>query len=85
MEACSGAIPLGPREFSQFGHEVILYAPQHVKTQTNRNDYNDAGSHCQSRSTKDLTPVPHKSVEQTRHPISYSNETSARHRKNSHR
>lgn len=32
MEACSGA-HYWAREFSLFGHKVILYAPQHVKTQ----------------------------------------------------
>ncbi|MEF1257157.1 transposase [Vibrio sp. M260112] len=43
MEACSGA-HYWAREFEKFGHEVLLYPPQHVKNQRRKqkNDYNDA-------------------------------------------
>lgn len=65
MEACSGA-HYWAREFSQFGHEVILYAPQHVKTQRRKqkNDYNDAEAIAEVALYKRPHPVPHKSVEQ---------------------
>ncbi|WP_375749685.1 transposase [Vibrio sp. HN007] len=43
METCSGA-HCWAREFKKFGHEVLLYPPQHVKNQRRKqkNDYNDA-------------------------------------------
>ena len=65
MEACSGA-HYWAREFSQFGHKVILYAPQHVKTQRRKqkNDYNDAEAIAEVALYKRPHPVPHKSVEQ---------------------
>ena len=65
MEACSGA-HYWAREFSQFGHEVILYAPQHVKTQRRKqkNDYNDAEAIAEVALYKRPHPVPHKSIEQ---------------------
>ncbi|WP_240697802.1 IS110 family transposase [Vibrio kanaloae] len=65
MEACSGA-HCWAREFSQFGHEVILHAPQHVKTQRRKqkNDYNDAEAIAEVALYKRPHPVPHKSVEQ---------------------
>ncbi|ROV58336.1 IS110 family transposase [Vibrio ponticus] len=65
MEACSGA-HYWAREFKQFGHEVLLYPPQHVKGQRRRqkNDYNDAEAIAEVALYKRPHPVPHKSVEQ---------------------
>lgn len=65
MEACSGA-HYWAREFSKFGHEVTLYAPQHVKSQRRKqkNDYNDAEAIAEVALYKRPHPVPHKSVEQ---------------------
>ncbi|MGR5131612.1 IS110 family transposase [Vibrio alfacsensis] len=65
MEACSGA-HYWAREFSKFGHEVILYAPQHVKNQRRKqkNDYNDAEAIAEVALYKRPHPVHHKSVDQ---------------------
>jgi len=65
MEACSGA-HYWAREFSKFGHQVLLYAPQHVKAQRRKqkNDYNDAEAIAEVALFQRPHPVPHKSVEQ---------------------
>ncbi|RBW67011.1 IS110 family transposase [Vibrionales bacterium C3R12] len=65
MEACSGA-HYWAREFSKFGHTVLLYAPQHVKSQRRKqkNDYNDAEAIAEVALYQRPHPVPHKSVEQ---------------------
>ncbi|WP_104399081.1 IS110 family transposase [Vibrio penaeicida] len=65
MEACSGA-HYWAREFSKLGHQVLLYAPQHVKNQRRKqkNDYNDAEAIAEVALYKRPHPVPHKSVEQ---------------------
>ncbi|MCG9633669.1 IS110 family transposase [Vibrio sp. Isolate30] len=65
MEACSGA-HYWAREFSKLGHQVLLYAPQHVKAQRRKqkNDYNDAEAIAEVALFQRPHPVPHKSVEQ---------------------
>jgi len=65
MEACSGA-HYWAREFSKLGHQVLLYAPQHVKNQRRKqkNDYNDAEAIAEVALFQRPHPVPHKSVEQ---------------------
>ena len=65
MEACSGA-HYWAREFSKLGHQVLLYAPQHVKSQRRKqkNDYNDAEAIAEVALFQRPHPVPHKSVEQ---------------------
>ncbi|WP_250210614.1 IS110 family transposase, partial [Vibrio campbellii] len=65
MEACSGA-HYWAREFEKFGHEVLLYPPQHVKNQRRKqkNDYNDAEAIAELALYQRAHPVPHKSIEQ---------------------
>jgi transposase len=65
MEACSGA-HYWAREFSKLGHQVRLYAPQHVKKQRRKqkNDYNDAEAIAEVALFQRPHAVPHKSVEQ---------------------
>lgn len=65
MEACSGA-HYWAREFSKLGHQVRLYAPQHVKNQRRKqkNDYNDAEAIAEVALFQRPHAVPHKSVEQ---------------------
>lgn len=65
MEACSGA-HYWAREFEKFGHEVLLYPPQHVKNQRRKqkNDYNDAEAIAELALYQRTHPVPHKSIEQ---------------------
>ncbi len=65
MEACSGA-HFWAREFSKFGHQVLLYPPQHVKNQRRKqkNDYNDAEAIAELALYQRGYPVPHKSIEQ---------------------
>ncbi|HDY8044395.1 TPA: IS110 family transposase, partial [Vibrio vulnificus] len=65
MEACSGA-HYWAREFVKFGHEVLLYPPQHVKSQRRKqkNDYNDAEAIAELALYQRHPAVPHKSIEQ---------------------
>lgn len=58
--------PLLAREFSKLGHQVRLYAPQHVKKQRRKqkNDYNDAEAIAEVALFQRPHAVPHKSVEQ---------------------
>ena len=65
MEACSGA-HYWAREFSKLGHQVRLYAPQHVKKQRRKqkNDYNDAEAIAEVALFQRPHAVPHKSIEQ---------------------
>ncbi|MEI8673252.1 IS110 family transposase [Vibrio sp. SA48] len=65
MEACSGA-HYWAREFEKLGHEVLLYPPQHVKSQRRKqkNDYNDAEAIAEIALYQRHPPVPHKSIEQ---------------------
>ncbi|UAB73742.1 IS110 family transposase [Vibrio sp. SCSIO 43132] len=65
MEACSSA-HYWARAFSNFGHRVLLYPPQHVKSQRRKqkNDYNDAEAIAELALYQRDHPVPHKSIEQ---------------------
>lgn len=65
MEACSGA-HYWAREFEKFGHEVLLYPPQHVKShrRKQKNDYNNAEAIAELALYQRHPPVPHKSIEQ---------------------
>ncbi|MEI8673150.1 IS110 family transposase [Vibrio sp. SA48] len=65
MEACSGA-HYWAREFEKLGHEVLLYPPQHLKSQRRKqkNDYNDAEAIAELALYQRHPPVPHKSIEQ---------------------
>ena len=65
LEACSSA-HYWAREFSKFGHKVLLYPPQHVKTQRRKqkNDYNDAEAIAELALYQRTHPVQHKSIEQ---------------------
>ncbi|MCS0235808.1 hypothetical protein NDJ81_00280 [Vibrio alginolyticus] len=49
MEACSGA-HYWAREFVKFGHEVLLYPPQHVKSRRRKQTHADSlGCYRQKR------------------------------------
>ena len=65
MEACSGA-HYWAREFEKFGHQVLLYPPQHVKNQRrkHKNDDNDAEAIAELALYQRAHPVLHKSIEQ---------------------
>ncbi|CAH0525757.1 IS110 family transposase ISSde4 [Vibrio hippocampi] len=65
METCSGA-HYWAREFKKLGHEVLLYPPQHVKSQRRKqkNDYNDAEAIAELTLYQRHPPVLHKSIEQ---------------------
>jgi transposase len=65
MEAC-GASHHWARVLEQFGHEVKLMAPQHVKPYVlrNKNDGRDAEGVCEAMSRPRMRFVPVKSAEQ---------------------
>ena len=65
IESCSGAHYWG-RQFSIYGHEVKLIAPQFVKpyVKGNKNDFNDSEAICEAVSRPTMRFVPIKSVEQ---------------------
>ncbi|WP_230691020.1 IS110 family transposase [Vibrio nigripulchritudo] len=65
METCSSA-HYWARAFSNVGHRVLLYPPQHVKSQRRKqkNDYNDAEAIAELALYQRGYPVPHKSIEQ---------------------
>jgi len=65
MEACAGS-HYWARRFEQFGHEVRLIAPQHVKAYVrgNKNDYNDARAIAEAARRPDMRFVAVKSVAQ---------------------
>jgi transposase len=65
MEACAGA-HYWAREFSKFGHEVKLIAPQFVKpyVKTNKNDAADAEAICEAMSRPGMRFVPIKTATQ---------------------
>ncbi|WP_318455572.1 IS110 family RNA-guided transposase [Photobacterium leiognathi] len=65
MEACSSA-HYWAREFSKLGHQVMLFPPQHVKSQRHKqkNDYNDAEAIAEITLYQRHHPVPNKSIEQ---------------------
>src|SRR5712691_5758730 len=65
MEAC-GASHYWARELGQFGHEVKLMAPQHVKAyvKRNKNDGRDAEGLCEAMSRPTMQFVPVKTEEQ---------------------
>ena len=65
MEACAGA-HYWARRFEEFGHEVRLVPPQHVKAYVrgNKNDYNDARAIGEAARRPDMRFVAVKTVEQ---------------------
>ena len=65
MEAC-GASHYWARVLSEFGHEVKLIAPQHVKPyiKRNKNDGRDAEGLCEAMSRPTMQFVPAKTAEQ---------------------
>jgi len=65
MEAC-GASHYWARVLEQFGHEVKLIAPQHVKPYVlrNKNDGRDADGVCEAMSRPRMRFVPVKGAEQ---------------------
>ena len=65
MEAC-GASHYWARELCQFGHQVKLIAPQHVKPyiKRNKNDGRDAEGLCEAMSRPTMQFVPVKTAEQ---------------------
>lgn len=65
MEAC-GASHHWARELSTLGHEVVLIAPQHVKSyvRRNKNDAADAEAICEAMSRPRTRFVPVKTVDQ---------------------
>jgi transposase len=65
MEAC-GASHHWARVLAQFGHEVKLIAPQHVKPDVlrNKNDGRDAEGVCEAMSRPRMRFVPVKTAEQ---------------------
>ncbi len=65
MEACSGA-HFWARRFEDFGHEVRLIAPQHVKAYVrgNKNDYNDARAIAEAVCRPDMRFVAVKTVQE---------------------
>ncbi len=64
MEACSSA-HYWAREFSKFGHEAKLMAPQYVKpyVKTNKNDAADAEAICEAVGRKNMRFVPPKTIQ----------------------
>lgn len=65
MEAC-GAAHYWARVLGEFGHEVKLIAPQHVKpyVKRNKNDGRDAEGLCEAMSRPTMRFVPVKTAEQ---------------------
>src|SRR6056297_369665 len=65
MESCSGAHHWC-RTFKEFGHEVILVPPQHVKpfVRGGKSDPRDALAICEAAHRPGLHPVPIKSLAQ---------------------
>jgi len=65
MEACAGAHYLA-RQAQQYGHEVRLYPPKHIKAyqRGQKNDYNDALAVAEAAQHGRLRSVPVKTVEQ---------------------
>ena len=65
IEAC-GAAHYWARMLGEFGHEVQLIAPQHVKPYVarNKNDARDAEGLCEAMSRPSMRFVPVKSAEQ---------------------
>jgi transposase len=65
MEAC-GASHHWARELGQFGHDVKLIAPQHVKpyVRRNKNDSRDAEALCEATGRPTMRFVPVKTTEQ---------------------
>jgi transposase len=57
MEACSGA-RYWAREFEKFGHQILLYPPQHAKSQRRKqkNDYNDTEAIAELTLNQRATP-----------------------------
>ena len=65
MEAC-GSAHHWARKFVQYGHEVVLIAPQFVKpfVKSNKNDAADAEAICEAALRPNMRFVPIKSTEQ---------------------
>ncbi len=65
IEAC-GACHYWSRVFSQFGHKVMIIAPQYVAQHRigNKNDFNDASALADVAQREDVRTVPAKSIEQ---------------------